>query len=316
MSTKSRKDGTDGLPLILYCSIALVLTIIQPLICPSFPLMPQIAFLIGFTLKLQGRTYFDNFVFAITKITYDAVILAYPISFIFPLIPYRFYALFFSCAMFPIVINRTPFHYIFGYQSPEVFTARTWYRIYIQLFWNPPLMFASLIIAKVFGGVLFSPLISIIDDDICIGSLPITNANVLALYSDPYHIRGIVNCCMESEGPIVEYDKYHMKHFRIMCMDCVPPSLEMCILGVQWMKHFIQERNKHPNRKHERIFIHCKAGTGRSVCVGICWLISKGCSPKDAFAKICKMRPTVFSVVLEYECIRKFAASWSNKREL
>jgi len=82
-----------------------------------------------------------------------------------------------------------------------------------------------------------------------------------------YNIRSIINLCEEYRGPVHKYKKLSMNQIRFPTVDHFEPSFEDLVEAVK----FIQE-NKAQNK---RVYIHCRAGHGRSAAVTMAWLIYK-----------------------------------------
>jgi atypical dual specificity phosphatase len=99
-------------------------------------------------------------------------------------------------------------------------------------------------------------------------------------------VRAVINLCEECHGPERAYDKFGITQLRIPLADYSSPSLS----NVQQCLSFIE---KHASRR-EIVYLHCKAGRGRSATVALCWLMaSQGLPPERAEALLLAKRPQV-----------------------
>lgn len=122
-----------------------------------------------------------------------------------------------------------------------------------------------------------------IDDHVLLGALPI--ARVLpSLQTEG--VRAVVNLCEEFPGPVEAYGRMGIEQLHLPTVDFSPPALAEIERGVA----FIQAHAA----KGETVYVHCKAGRGRSATVVICWLIkARGLSPTDAEQFVRERRPHI-----------------------
>eukprot|EP01084_Bolivina_argentea_P255932 430670_1 len=137
---------------------------------------------------------------------------------------------------------------------------KLWFRLMMKVFVTPPLLLSYQIVSAS-NGQLSAPLISIIDDNICVGALPLTEKDVLKLYKPPYNIRGVINLCDEAVGPKCIYPKYDIKYLQLKTIDSTPPSIDDIAVGIKFIQKILQFKNKE-NNDCRRVFIHCKLGRG------------------------------------------------------
>mmetsp|Transcript_36425 Transcript_36425/g.59885 ORF Transcript_36425/g.59885 Transcript_36425/m.59885 type:complete len:200 (+) Transcript_36425:2-601(+) len=187
----------------------------------------------------------------------------------------------------------------------ETLSNKLWFRVWLALCWNPPLLLSFHIVSAC-GGQLSAPLVSIIDDDICVGCLPCTARNVSQLYGAPYHVRAIINLCDETMGPVREYEKYGMHYLQVSTLDTTPPSIETADAGIKFIQQFVRRKQQAEQHAHTRVFIHCKFGIGRSVTLCLCWLLSKGMNLNDAFQRIRQNRKQVTQSIFAYKTVQYF----------
>ncbi|RHY34000.1 hypothetical protein DYB32_001234 [Aphanomyces invadans] len=87
-------------------------------------------------------------------------------------------------------------------------------------------------------------------------------------------VRGVVNMCDEYEGPVHAYKKAGIKQLRLPTPDHTEPTLD----DIRQAIAFIELHKS----QGARVYIHCKAGAGRSAAVAFCWLLqSTGWSPEE-----------------------------------
>ncbi len=105
-----------------------------------------------------------------------------------------------------------------------------------------------------------------IDDVILLGVAPVS---ILGFpeYLQAAGVKGVVNMCDEFEGPVKEYNKRGIKQLRLRTVDHFEPSVGNLIKGVKWIKEY--------EKKGEKVYVHCKAGHGRSSAVVMAWLMAQ-----------------------------------------
>lgn len=113
-------------------------------------------------------------------------------------------------------------------------------------------------------------------------------------------VSAVVNLCEEYAGPVSEYQKRNMEQLRLPTIDFTHPSLTDVLTGVHFIQRIVDGGGK--------VYVHCKAGRGRSATVVACWLIRHlGMTARQAQQKLLECRPHVNSrlhlrpVVIEFE---------------
>jgi len=101
-----------------------------------------------------------------------------------------------------------------------------------------------------------------IDSNVILGALPF-RVDIPKLYKEG--VRAVINTCDEYEGPVDLYVKYGITQLYIPCADYTSPSMEQ----IEKALTFIQDQIS-----NGKIYIHCKAGRGRSATIVMCYLIS------------------------------------------
>lgn len=137
-----------------------------------------------------------------------------------------------------------------------------------------------------------------IDEQIIIGAFPFSR-DVAGLYDEG--VRAVVNTCEEYAGPGREYEQRGIVQLRVPTIDFTPPSLESVERGVAFIREQV---------KNGRVYVHCKAGRGRSATVVVCWLIaSRGMTPEEAQALLLRKRPHANRHIAEREVVQQFFAN-------
>jgi atypical dual specificity phosphatase len=80
-------------------------------------------------------------------------------------------------------------------------------------------------------------------------------------------VEGVINLCEEYRGPDRTYRKLGIRHLHLPTTDHFEPSLEHLKTAV----HFIAEHEA----SGKKVYVHCRAGHGRSAAVVFAWLLSK-----------------------------------------
>ncbi|KAL6074087.1 Dual specificity protein phosphatase DSP8 [Balamuthia mandrillaris] len=125
-----------------------------------------------------------------------------------------------------------------------------------------------------------------IDDTVLLGALPLY-WYVPALFREG--VRGVVNTCDEYAGPWRSYQQHKVEQIRIPIVDYFPPTLSDVKKGVAFIRKF-QERG-------ESVYVHCKAGRGRSTTIVLCYLIQRyKMDAKEAQEFIAERRPQVSTI--------------------
>jgi hypothetical protein len=155
----------------------------------------------------------------------------------------------------------------------------------------------------------YQPFYSDIDDVVSVGSVPLSR-DVPFLHSNG--VVGVVNMCREYPGPVDAYRAHNIRQLHLPTPDLHEPSLEQ----IKDMIVFIDDvlKTGHSVGDNDgggggggRIFIHCKGGRGRAVIAAVCYFISKGCSPAEAFDKIKAKRDVAARAVLGCNLVAAFA---------
>lgn len=138
-----------------------------------------------------------------------------------------------------------------------------------------------------------------VDEHVVLGALPFAT-DVAKLKS--IGITGVVNTCEEYAGPKKSYEKADIEQLRVPTIDFAHPSPDSVKQGVEFIE-------KHAN-KGGKVYVHCKAGRGRSATVVMGWLMKRnGLSPEEAQRKLAQVRRHVNPHLAERPVIREFYQS-------
>lgn len=142
----------------------------------------------------------------------------------------------------------------------------------------------------------------IIQDHLTLGAIPLINYNhvqalknkkinaVLTLLEPhEYNQSNLYGCPAKK----VDWEQSGIEHFIIDTPDFTPLSQENIQKGVEFLRKIIQDNKGH-------VYVHCKAGAGRSATIVICYLMQYGpvhgikkLNVAEAIAYAKKLRPAV-----------------------
>jgi len=105
-----------------------------------------------------------------------------------------------------------------------------------------------------------------IDDVVMIGGAPFHRLLGMPQHLYDKGVRGVVNMCEEYQGPLGKYASLGITELRLPTVDHFAPTVEALEEAVK----FCQDHAK----RGERVYIHCRAGHGRSAAAVLAWMIS------------------------------------------
>lgn len=111
-------------------------------------------------------------------------------------------------------------------------------------------------------------------------------------------IRGVVNTCAEWPGPDLRYEAAGIRQCWLPTVDSTPPSLEALEASVAFMREV--------RGTGAGVYVHCKAGRGRSATVLLAYLISTGLTAQEGMKRIADARPHVNQFVARRAVIEEF----------
>lgn len=137
-----------------------------------------------------------------------------------------------------------------------------------------------------------------VDEHVLIGALPFSS-DVPALQREG--VGAVVNTCIEYAGPSKAYARAGIQQLHIPTVDFTPPALEDCERAYAFMRQQIAAGRQ--------VYVHCKAGRGRSATVVVCYLVAaKGLTPEQAQAHLQQCRPHVSTTIHKRVVVHAFAA--------
>lgn len=134
----------------------------------------------------------------------------------------------------------------------------------------------------------------------------LTTANVGAVLSvvEPFEIHNL-GIFSEPVSPSDWTDR-QIDHLLIATPDFHPISLDQIDCGVEFMRAAIQQKKV--------IYVHCKAGRGRSTTMVICYLLKyeKAISVDEAFKAVKRLRPHIIITPKQKQAISEYYKSYCN----
>lgn len=118
-------------------------------------------------------------------------------------------------------------------------------------------------------------------------------------------VRAVVNTCEEYGGPTQEYGQHGIEQFHMPTIDFTHPAYDDVVKAVEFIEANVSDE--------KTVYIHCKAGRGRSATVAICWLMKHyGLSGSDAQKLLLEKRPHVNARLTQRPVVQRFEASLKN----
>ncbi|KAI9470427.1 protein-tyrosine phosphatase-like protein [Zychaea mexicana] len=166
-----------------------------------------------------------------------------------------------------------------------------WARFYISLYYNK-------ILVGMLGCVTGWAWYNRIDRHVLLGALP-TPTHIKDLHSQE-RVQAIVNLCAEFPGYKSLYDELGMKQTLLPTSDFTIPHLEHIEQGVDDILDIAQQNLG-------CIYLHCKAGRGRSAAIALCYLLRMYLlSPAEAQDILLRCRPQVDKDLFQTDEVRAY----------
>jgi atypical dual specificity phosphatase len=77
----------------------------------------------------------------------------------------------------------------------------------------------------------------------------------------------VINLCEEYRGPDRSYKRLGIQHLHLPTTDHYEPSLRDIHKAIRFIKRY--------ERRNEKVYVHCRAGHGRSAAIAYAWLLTK-----------------------------------------
>jgi atypical dual specificity phosphatase len=125
---------------------------------------------------------------------------------------------------------------------------------------------------------------TVVDGAVVIGGAPIGFMGLPERLYEEYGVRGVVNMCKEYRGPTRQYEKLGMKELWLPTVDHFEPSVEDLKTAVSFIESY--------KAKGHRVYVHCRAGHGRSAAAVFAYLLNQDLSAdlQQLNAELCQIR--------------------------
>lgn len=129
-----------------------------------------------------------------------------------------------------------------------------------------------------------------VDDTVVMGGAPFRFLNYPQKLYDEYNVRGVINLCEEYKGPNKEYEDLGIEELWLPTTDHFEPEFDDLVKAVEFIQSYKdalhgddeydedeekKETDQLVSKKKGRVYVHCRAGHGRSAAVVFAWLLSQ-----------------------------------------
>lgn len=127
-----------------------------------------------------------------------------------------------------------------------------------------------------------------VHEHVVLGGAPVLRADVARLAREE-RVGAVVNLCMEWPGHGARfYESLGLAQLALPTIDFDVPALAALLRGAAFIARHA--------RAGRSVYVHCKAGRGRSTCVVLAFLVLfEGAAPRAAHDRIKKRRPHISS---------------------
>jgi atypical dual specificity phosphatase len=161
-----------------------------------------------------------------------------------------------------------------------------------------PTLFLNIVLCRVFG---LRNWYDRIDEYVILGALPRKDD---VPWLKKIGVRAVLNVCEEYSGPEDAYAAADMEQVRLPTIDYTSPSLSTVRQGVCFIEKCVS--------RGDLLYVHCKAGRGRSATIVLCWLIkAKKVSLNEAMDFLLERRPHVNKRLDKRKVVGEFLAEQS-----
>lgn len=105
-----------------------------------------------------------------------------------------------------------------------------------------------------------------IDDTVLLGGAPLSFLN-MPKYLHKQNVKGVINMCEEYKGPLKQYAKLGIEQLHLPTADHFEPTFEDMKSAVEFINEF--------KASNEKVYVHCRAGHGRSAAIALAWWMSE-----------------------------------------
>ena len=121
-------------------------------------------------------------------------------------------------------------------------------------------------------------------------------------------VTGVINMCIEYPGPKNTYAQSGVQQLHLPTVDFTPPDLDDIHRAIDFIEKHVEAGGK--------VYVHCKAGRGRSATVVLCWLmLRRQLTPEQAAAYLVKQRPHINKGLAERAVVQEFHRTLLAKRK-
>ncbi|KAI9209731.1 protein-tyrosine phosphatase-like protein, partial [Polychytrium aggregatum] len=131
-----------------------------------------------------------------------------------------------------------------------------------------------------------------IDENVVLGALPLDRTMIETLQRRE-NVAAVINVCRKHEWVVPDHDpeslysELGIAYLSLPTVDFQVPTVEAVTSGIQVTRCI-------KSNPSSGVYIHCKAGKGRSATLGLCYLIWRyGLAPREAQARLLASRPQV-----------------------
>jgi atypical dual specificity phosphatase len=136
-----------------------------------------------------------------------------------------------------------------------------------------------------------------VDERLLMGAFP-SARDVEALAA--LGVRGVVNLCGEHEGPRAAYAQLGLEELQLSVIDYKSPSEAQTAQALAFIGRHVAAG--------ARVYVHCKAGRGRSATIALCWLIEREhISADEAMRKLRRVSPWIIAGIERREVVQRRA---------
>ncbi|KAK9767505.1 hypothetical protein K7432_002649 [Basidiobolus ranarum] len=137
-----------------------------------------------------------------------------------------------------------------------------------------------------------------VDQYVLIGALP--DETLVKELKETVNLKYVVNMCKEFDELSPLYKKLNITQLRLETEDFTLPTLENIRVGIEYIEKCVKQADG-------TIYVHCKAGRGRSATLLVCYLLSHyDLTPEEAQLQLIKSRAQVDKFIFRNEVVQKY----------
>lgn len=137
-----------------------------------------------------------------------------------------------------------------------------------------------------------------VDAHVALGSLP-SRKDLERLRAEG--VRGVINMCEEYGGNLRALNACGLRQLRLPTLDYHCPTEAQLEEGVEFIRA--------ATARGEKVFVHCKAGRGRSAILVMCYLMTtRRIGAAEALALLRRVRPRLARGLDRHDAVRRLEA--------